>query len=297
MGGILGIVGALGGGLMQANAAKKAGQQQSKQAKNQLALQERMYDEAIARTAPWLDAGNLGLQAGMNMLGLGQAPMIGGTAPQVETYTIPGQYTPSEAGRVAREFGGPDAGTYDRMGGGGGSYGAPTTGYRVNGQEFATLQEAQAYANANRTGGTEWSWQMDPGYQFRMDQGQAALDASAFARGDGYSGAAMQDALEYGQNFASNEWGNIFNRLMGVSGTGLSAASMGQAAGQNYANGASQAYSNLGNAQAAGTIGAGNAWGNALADAYGVWNYQQQMTNPAQQTGGNWLFGGNSWGA
>ena len=62
--------------------------------------------------------------------------MIGGTAPTIET--IPGQqgrYIPSRA-------------TYGDNRSAGGGYAAPTpTTYRVNGQTFATLREAQAYAD------------------------------------------------------------------------------------------------------------------------------------------------------
>jgi len=54
----------------------------------------------------------------------------------------------------------------------------------------------------------------DPSYQFRLDQGRGALEASAAARGVTRSGGNLQGILEYGQNFASQEYGNIYNRAL-----------------------------------------------------------------------------------
>ena len=89
----------------------------------------------------------------------------------------------------------------------------------------------------------------DPSYQFRLKQGQQALDRSSAARGMGYSGAQMKAAQDYGQGMASTEFGNYYNRLAGLSQGGRQAAgSMAQAGGQ-YANNASNTFDNLSNAQ------------------------------------------------
>ena len=52
----------------------------------------------------------------------------------------------------------------------------------------------------------------EPGFQFRLDQGRKALEASAAGRGVLRSGGTLKDILGYGQNFASQEYGNVFNR-------------------------------------------------------------------------------------
>ena len=100
----------------------------------------------------------------------------------------------------------------------------------------------------------------DPSYQFRLKQGQQALDRSSAARGMGYSGAQMKAAQEYGQglasqqydkeyNRASGEFGDYFNRLAGLAQGGQQAAgSMAQAGGQ-YAQNAGNTFANLSNAQ------------------------------------------------
>ena len=54
----------------------------------------------------------------------------------------------------------------------------------------------------------------EPGFQFRLDQGRKALEASAAGKGILRSGGTLKDILGYGQNFASQEYGNVFNRAL-----------------------------------------------------------------------------------
>ena len=55
----------------------------------------------------------------------------------------------------------------------------------------------------------------EPGFQFRMAQGQKALEQSASGRGVLRTGGTLKDLVGYGQNFASNEYGNVYNRRAG----------------------------------------------------------------------------------
>ena len=52
----------------------------------------------------------------------------------------------------------------------------------------------------------------DPSYQFRLKEGQRALQNSAAARGTLRTGGTLKDLLGYGQSFASQEYNNIYNR-------------------------------------------------------------------------------------
>lgn len=52
----------------------------------------------------------------------------------------------------------------------------------------------------------------DPGYAFRMQQGQQALDNSAAQKGALHSGAQQKALLEYGQNLGSQEYANAYKR-------------------------------------------------------------------------------------
>ena len=55
-------------------------------------------------------------------------------------------------------------------------------------------------------------WETDPGYLFRLGEGQKLLENSAAARGGLLSGQTGKALQQYGQNFASNEFGNIYDR-------------------------------------------------------------------------------------
>jgi hypothetical protein len=54
----------------------------------------------------------------------------------------------------------------------------------------------------------------EPGFQFRLKSGTDALERSAAARGVLRTGGTLKDLVEYGQNFASNEYQNVFNRAL-----------------------------------------------------------------------------------
>lgn len=57
----------------------------------------------------------------------------------------------------------------------------------------------------------------DPSYQFRLQQGQQAVERSALAKGIGFSGNALQALTDYGQGAASQEYGAQFARLSSLS--------------------------------------------------------------------------------
>jgi hypothetical protein len=118
--------------------------------------------------------------------------------------------------------------------------------------------------------------QQDPGYAFRLSEGQKALDRSAAARGGLISGGAMKAAQRYGQEMGSQEFQNAYNRLAGIAQLGPSAAGVQNSLGTGYANQANQlAMTNAANqgnlALQRGNIAAtqygnyGNVLGNALS--------------------------------
>ena len=51
--------------------------------------------------------------------------------------------------------------------------------------------------------------QMDPGYAFRRQQGEQAIQRQMAAGGLGGSGAALKAATRFGQDMASQEYGNV----------------------------------------------------------------------------------------
>ena len=128
--------------------------------------------------------------------------------------------------------------------------------------------------------------QMDPGYAFREQQGMQAVNRSAAAQAGLQSGAALKAAQRFGQDLASQEYGNAYNRFMqnranqirllqGGTQTGFGAAQgIGNAAlgtatnlAQNYQNlgqGLGQGYANIGAANASAYMAPTNLLAQAL---------------------------------
>ena len=63
---------------------------------------------------------------------------------------------------------------------------------------------------------TEANMVADPGYQFRLKQGQQALENSASARGTLRGGAQLKALTDYSQGAASQEYQNAYNRSRDV---------------------------------------------------------------------------------
>lgn len=100
------------------------------------------------------------------------------------------------------------------------------------------------------------------GYQFRMNEGVRAIDAGAPVRN---SGATLKARQQYGQNLASNEFGNYLGYLGNQQNLGFGAASAQAGVGQNVTN--SLVANN--NANASNQANAFLAKGNANAN---MWN-------------------------
>ncbi|MEW7122189.1 DNA transfer protein p32 [Acinetobacter nosocomialis] len=121
----------------------------------------------------------------------------------------------------------------------------------------------------------------DPSYKFRLNQGLDAVQSGAAAQGGLLSGATQKALNDYAQNFASQEYQNAhnrynadqtnqYNRLSNLVGLGQSAAAgvgnAGMQTGQAIANNTMAGA----NAQAAGTIAAGNKTANNFNNLLGI---------------------------
>lgn len=118
--------------------------------------------------------------------------------------------------------------------------------------------------------------QFDPGYAFRLAEGQKALDRQAAARGGLISGAALRGAQRYGQEMGSQEYANAYNRfigeqatrrnaLAGLTGYGPTTAQTLGATGQTMAGNVNA----LGMQQAVNAANAGLIGANIRASTYG----------------------------
>lgn len=103
-------------------------------------------------------------------------------------------------------------------------------------------------------------FQADPGYAFRLSEGMKALERSAAARGGLLSGATLKGVQRYGQDLASQEYMNAFNRyqternaqlnpLQSLAGIGQTSANQLGAAGQTYAGNVGGMYTAQGATQ------------------------------------------------
>lgn len=134
----------------------------------------------------------------------------------------------------------------------------------------------------------------DPGYDFRMREGQRGLDSSAAARGGALSGAAIKASERYNQDYASGEYQNAynrfnadrtarFNRLSSLAGVGQTATNQVGAQGAQVASSIAENQIGAGNARASGYIGQGNAM-SGVANTLGNFamnsQYMNQGTNP-----------------
>ena len=106
--------------------------------------------------------------------------------------------------------------------------------------------------------------QMDPGYGFRLSEGMKALERSAAARGGLISGNALRAAQRYGQDLASQEFGQAYNRLAQLANVGPAAAGVLTGLGERYGERAGRGYADLGDTMGGAAIARGSIYGQAL---------------------------------
>ena len=137
----------------------------------------------------------------------------------------------------------------------------------------------------------------DPGYQFRLQQGQQALGHQAAAGGGLVSGQTLKAMQDYAQQSASNEYQNAFNRYQTQRAAQLaplqSLAGVGQTTAANLGVTGAQTAANVGNlvtsgasAQAAGQIGQANALSSGLS-TYLNYNQQNSLLNAINNRNNN----------
>jgi len=157
----------------------------------------------------------------------------------------------------------------------GGNKTAPGYGSLTQGFTPPTLEQAEQY----------------PGYQFGLGQGEQAIQNSAAAKGNAFSGNTAEALNNYAQNYAQQDYSNVYNqsfntfennqlnqynRLAALSGvgqqTGTALGSEGEAAASNTSGIDLALGQQLGTdaqnaaaAEASGYIGSANAYGGALS--------------------------------
>lgn len=131
----------------------------------------------------------------------------------------------------------------------------------------------------------------DPSYGFAQQQGELGIERGANARGMNLSGGTLKDLASFNSGLASQQYGNYFNRLMGLAGIGQTATNTnanlvtGNASNNtSAANGIANTTMGQGQAQASGAVGLANAANGGASNAL-MYNYMNR--NPSAYGGGN----------
>lgn len=268
------IVGAaVGSSLIGGSAAKKSAKKQEQAADKAANLSQEQYYQTREDQMPFLEAG-YGATNRLNQL-LGIAPEVKPFTPQFDEAEYLRQ-NPEVAQAVATGLLPSGLAHYNKYGRKQGRVmymtKAPVTGVAAQPADFGKY--ARDFGMSD--------FQADPGYAFRLSEGMKALDRQAAARGGLMSGGALKAAARYGQDMASDEYTNAFNRyqtnraaqlnpLQSMAGMGQTTAAQLGNAGQTYAGQSGAAYGAAGQAQASGYMGAANAISGGLGQYL---NYQ-----------------------
>lgn len=271
---LIGSLGAsLGSSMAQSSAAKKASRAQAAASDAQIAESRRQFDTVRALLQPYVDAGGTALTSQLNLLGLGGVVM--GDLPTITTIAggVTGRPDPSALGGGGR----------DRDRGALRAVQTPTgTKYQVNGQTFSTLEEAQAYAQANRSRSfdanlakTNQQRAIDDlanGAQFTslVRQGEDAILANAAATG-GLRGGDTQAALaQFRPQMLQALIDKQLANLGGIAANGQNAAGNVGSAAQNSGAQVNAALGDRGAALAGRYIAGGQATSNMFGDVSGM---------------------------
>lgn len=321
----------------QEQASEYAANLQKQESDAALAFQQQQWNTEQQNMAPWLQSGSTALNQIMGLMGLAppsmQSPTMtpaGQARANMGLQPFPGQITSSSPLTTMPNYtsAGGSGGPIMRQSPGGSGWGGPPTsgsmpiaypGGSAGGPPRATtglnnISTLASMAPGGNTNGSQFvpfaPWTQtfqaptnvteanDPGYQFRLSQGEQALDRGAAANGTLLSGAGIKPYERFAQDYASNEYGNVYNRelnnyelgynqfennqtnqwnrLAALSGLGQTTASQlgsfGNQVGSNVSNidlatgqMLGQDANNAGAARASGYIGSGNAWSGAVS--------------------------------
>lgn len=234
----IGAVGSIAGGLIGGHAASQAAQTQSdaanyaanlqkQEADQALAFQKQTYQQGQQNLAPWLSSGTSALANLDSLLGIlpqgtpaGTPGAPAGTPGSTAAGPMrPGAPVISGAGRFS-----PQVGLRGELIGAS----APGAGASAPGTGAPSQVNLNSLVNPalGAPGSLSQGWtgqfqaptnvteQNDPGFKFRLQQGQDALERSAAAKGGLLTGGTAKDLTNYAQDYASNEYGNVYNRAL-----------------------------------------------------------------------------------
>lgn len=230
------------GGVVSSRAASKSAKAQTKAANQANETERYIFDQTREDQKPWQDAGRAGLNSLMGLYGFEQKPV-----PGTGKAAVPA--TPAGKGIIGAILNPAKPG------------------------EPAVPPDMEWMRSTNPAIANSFM-AMDPGYQFRLREGQRNLENSAAARGGLMSGNFLKATTKYGQDYGANEYANIANRYSALAGVGQAANSQVQTAGQNFSNAYGQNLRAAADARSSGYAAKANAFNNVLntgINAYGAY--------------------------
>ena len=283
---VAGIAGSIGSAVIGANAAGDAADAQSAAANDQIAETRRQFDLVQSLLSPYVDAGNVGLQAQLDLMGLG-----GSAAAPLAITEIGGGSTPATEGHWQQPRG--DRGEA-RWIDGSPAVNMTPSGFEVGGQTFATRAEAETYANANGMGGISADQAQQSaisnlagGAQFGelVKQGEYGLLANQSATGGLRGGDTMAAMAQFRPAMLQSLIDKQLANYGGIAANGQNAAAMTGTAAQNAGAQVNAALGDRGAAQAGASLASGQAWSNAGS---GILNTLGSLAQPTTAGGGAW---------
>lgn len=283
----IGAAAGIGGGILSANAQKKAAGKAADTslavAEKNNALQRDIYGQNQAILNPYVTRGNEAGSAINSLLGISgtTAPANGSGVPQinpgysgslpggVQTNPVAGQVPlgnemaiqPGQPRGILPGFLARHPELVNDAGGATPPVGAPVP---AAAGAPASVPGQVPYQNAFN------NYLNSTGYQFQIDQGNKGINQGYAARGSLQSGAALKALQTYGQNTATGFFKDYLGLLSNQQGVGLSGANAIAGVGTNYANSVSANNNNAGSAAANAYLAQGNANANMFGNIAGA---------------------------
>jgi hypothetical protein len=166
--------------------------------------------------------------------------------------------------------------------------------YRESGYTALKDIEGMKPFLTSQFGPDQFAQYLDPSMAFRQRIGTQATERMANVGGGAISGNTLRALTDYGQNLASTEYGsafnrfqtergNIYNTLANIAGMGQGAVNTGVRAGESFAAGQTGLMTGSAAAQAAGTVGAANAYGGAASNLGNMAYINSLINRPVAQ--------------
>ncbi len=238
--GIGAVAGAVIGGVSSIVSGNRAADAQEAASSASIAENRRQYDQTRADFEGQRRAGDNALAVRQGALGIGAAPVFGYGGKQ--------QFL---------------------VGDGNGGFNVQN-GNGLVWENFDTFEDGQAFMADNAT-----TFETSPGYEFRAEQSQNALERMASARGLRLGSSTLQEAQRMSDGLASAEYTNWMNQLGGHAGIGQSANNTLASVGQSTATNNSNALAAAGDARASGYLNTNSAIQGTLGNFSSIYGMGQ----------------------